>query len=389
MTVLTASSATARPQPAARPRTTIVQVLLNLGHGGMESMAVNLARGLDPQRFRVVVVALDAGGEHETPLRQAGIEYHVLGGRRFWHPGFHWSFGRLLRTLGADVVHTHHFGCLVHSLPAAWLARVPRRVHTEHSYQYLEPRADYRRVLRGLSAVSDAFVVVGQSMRAYYEERVRVSTQRLRVIPNGIDTERYRPRRRTDAGAARRALGVPPDAYLIGTAGRFFPEKDYCTLLRGVAALSNTRADAHLVMIGEGPERSTLEALVAALGIASRVTFLGWRTDLAQVLPALDVFVLSSRSEGLPLVALEALACSVPVVATPVGDVPHVVEDGRTGLLFPVGDAAALASALTVLADSGSRRVLGIAGREQVLARYSQSAMVDAYARAYDAEEVR
>jgi starch synthase len=91
----------------------------------------------------------------------------------------------------------------------------------------------------------------------------------------------------------------------------------------------------------------------------------------------------------LPLVALEALACSVPVVATPVGDVPHVVEDGRTGLLFPVGDAAALASALAALADSSSRSVLGIAGREQVLARYSQSAMVDAYARAYDAEEVR
>ncbi|HLQ69551.1 MAG TPA: GT4 family glycosyltransferase PelF [Gemmatimonadales bacterium] len=368
----------------ARARATVVQVLLNLGHGGMERMAVTLATGLDPQRFRAVVVALDEGGEHEALLRDASVEYHVLGGRRFWQPRFHWTFARLLRRLRPAVVHTHHFGTLVHSLPAAWLARVPRRVHTEHSYQYLEPRPDYRRLLRGMSATSDAFVVVAHSQLAYYADCVHVPARRLCVIPNGIDTTHYQPRTPEPANAARRALGLAPDAYVIGTAGRFFPEKDYGTLVRGVAALFQTHPHVQLVLIGEGPQQAALEALVASLGIGSRVRFAGWRIDLADVLPALDVFVLSSRSEGLPLVALEASACGVPVVATPVGDVPQVIADGRTGVLFPIGDDAALSAALRALADAPRRRAMGLAGRERVVAHYSQRAMVDAYVRLYE-----
>jgi glycosyltransferase involved in cell wall biosynthesis len=349
----------------------------------MEAMAVNLARGLDPTRFRSIVVALDAGGEHEEALRQSGIEHYVLGGRRLWHPGFHWGLARILRKVRATVVHTHHLGPLAHALVATWLARVPRLVHTEHSYQYLEPRPDYRRWLRWASARSEAFVVVGQSMHAYYRDCVKVLPRRLRVIPNGIDTERYRPA--PDVARARRALGLPAESFLVGTAGRFFPEKDYATLLRGVATLARTRPDARLVMIGDGPERPALEALAGSLGVAERVRFLGWRTDLADLLPALDVFVLSSRSEGLPLVALEALACAVPVVATPVGDLPDVVTEGRTGMLFPVADPGALARALTSLAAAGTvRHSLGVAGRALVMARFSQQAMVQGYARAYE-----
>ncbi len=371
------------PLGRVRPRMTVVQVVLNLGHGGMEATAVNLAQGLDPERFRAVIVALDAGGEHEDTLRQSGIEYHVLGGRRFWQPGFHWGLARLLRTVNAAVVHTHHFASLVHTVPAVRLARVRRVIHTEHSYQYLEPRPDYRRVLRWLSAASDVFVVVGHALQPYYRDAVRVAARRLRVIPNGIDTERYRPA--PDAAARRHALGLPAAALLVGTAGRFFPEKDYATLLRGLAAACEARAGLHLLLLGDGPERPALESLAAQLGLGDRVSFLGWRTDLPRLLPLLDVFVLSSRSEALPLVALEALACAVPVVATPVGEVPEVVTDGETGVLFPVGDAAALGRVLTHLADASARRLaLGRAGRARVIERYSQQAMVHGYVRAYE-----
>jgi glycosyltransferase involved in cell wall biosynthesis len=291
-----------------------------------------------------------------------------------------------LRRLQPAVVHTHHFGSLMHTLPAAWLARVPRVVHTEHAYQYLEPRADYRRWLRWSSAFTDAFVVVGRSLQDYYRTGVRVSQRRLRVIPNGIDTGLYRPAR--DMTAVRRVLGLPVDAFLIGTAGRFFPEKDYGTLIRAVGALAHRRPDIRLAMVGDGPERSALEALATSQGISDRVHFLGWRTDLPSILPALDVFVLSSRSEGLPLVALEALACEVPVVSTPVGDMPEVLADGQGGSLFPVADWAALAQALALLADAGARRrALGTAGRQRIVARYSREAMVNGYARVYEGAE--
>ena len=368
---------------------TVVQVILNLGHGGMEAMAVALAGGLDRQRFRSVVVALDAGGEHEVVLRNSGVESYVLSGRRLWSPGFHWELAALLRRLHADVVHTHHFSSLLHTLPAMRLAGVTRRVHTEHSYQYLEPRRDYRRVLRAIGAMTHAFVLVARSMHAFYKEQVRVGERRLRVIPNGVDTDLFKP---SNGTAAKDTLGVPANAYLVGTAGRFFPEKDYGTLLRGFAAFAATHPDAHLAMIGDGPELLSLQALAASCGdgIAARIHFLGWRTDLPDVLPLLDTFALSSRSEGLPLVALEALACGVPLVVTPVGDLPEVVADGTTqaGLLFPVGDHAALAHALAALADDDARAVLAKAGRARVLQRYSQAAMVDSYTRAYEGLEV-
>jgi glycosyltransferase involved in cell wall biosynthesis len=366
-------------------RVTVVQVLLNLGHGGMESMAVSLARGLDPTRFRPVIVALDAGGAHEETLRQSGIEYVVLGGRRLWSPAFHGDFARILREFGAAVVHTHHFSPLLHTLPAALLARVPRVVHTEHSYQYLEPRRDYRRTLRWLGAMTDAFVVVAHSMHAFYRDHVRVRARRLRVIPNGIDTDEYRPLAQAEIAARRTALGVPPDAFLVGTAGRFFPEKDYGTLIRGFSRFAESHPHAHLAMIGDGPERAALEALAAPPG---RIHFLGWRTDLATILPTLDAFALSSRSEGLPMVALEALACGVPVVATPVGDVPRVVVNGETGLLFPVGDAEALTGSLAALTDPRRRRALGAKGSDQIRAHYSRAAMVNDYVHAYEGREV-
>jgi glycosyltransferase involved in cell wall biosynthesis len=370
---------------------TVVQVILNLGHGGMESMAVGLAGGLDRARFRSVVVALDAGGEHEAVLRESGVESYVLSGRRLWRPGFHWELAALLRRLKADVVHTHHFSPLLHTLPAMRLAGVARRVHTEHSYQYLEPRRDYRRVLRVIGAMTHTFALVARSMRSYYTDAVRIGEHRLRIIPNGVDTTLFKPSS-NGVEEMRQAMGVPAEAFLVGTAGRFFPEKDYGTLLRGFAGFAGMHPDAHLAMIGDGPERPSLEALAASFGedIAPRIHFLGWRTDLPAVLPLLDTFALSSRSEGLPLVALEALACGVPLVATPVGDLPEVIADGaaQTGLLYPIGDHAELAYALAALADDNARAAFARAGRTRVLQRYSQAAMVDSYTRAYDGLEV-
>jgi len=361
---------------------TIVQVVINLGKGGMEAIAVNLARGLDRTRFRPILIALDAGGEHEAELRDAGIAYSVLGTRRWRDPRFHWTLWKLLRRLQPDVVHTHHFSPLLHTVSAARLAGVPRLVHTEHSWQYLEHRPAHRRALRWMSRLSDAFVVVGSSMAPYYRDHVQVAPEQLRVIPNGIDTDRYRPA--ADVAAARRAHGLPP-GLLVGTAGRFFAVKDYGLLVRAGALLVPSHPDLHLVMIGDGPERAALEGLAGELGVEGHVHFLGWRSDASDLLPLLDVFALSSLSEGLPLVVLEAMACGVPVVTTPVGDLPEVVSEGRTGFFFPIGDAGALAGVLRhlLVADS-SRRALGRAARTRVVEHYSERAMVEGYVRAYE-----
>jgi len=308
----------------------------------------------------------------------------VVGGRRFRDPRYHWTLFELFRRMRPEVVHSHHFSPLLNTVAAAKLAGVPRLVHTEHSREYLENRPDYCRALRWMSRLSDAFVVVGNRMASYYRDEVRVAARRLRVIRNGIDVDRYHAV--TNVAGVRRALGLPA-GLLVGTAGRFFPEKNYGTLLQAVAALVPSLPNVHLIMMGDGPERPALEAAAAELGVTDSVHFLGWRSDVADLLPLLDVFVLSSLSEGLPLVVLEAMACGVPVVTTPVGDLPEIVVEGRTGFLFPIGDADALAGIVRRLAAAGSqRRAVGCAARAWVAERYSMRQMVDAYARAYDGE---
>jgi sugar transferase (PEP-CTERM/EpsH1 system associated) len=370
-------------QRAVARKPTVVQVLLNLGKGGMEAVTINLAHGLTAEGFRCVVIALDAGGENEDALRCSGIEYHVLGGGKYWDVRCHWKLTRLLRDIGADIVHTHHFAPLLRTLPSAMLAGVRRVIHTEHSEDYLRTRLDHRLALRMMSWFTHAFVVVADAMEPFYREEVAIAAARLRVIANGVDTERFHPP--ADMRALRRAAGLP-GGLLIGTAGRFFPEKNFETLVRGAAGALRRNPDAHLVMVGDGPERTHLEQVAQALGIADRVIFAGWRKDIADVIAALDVFVLTSVREGCPLAVLEAMSSGVPVIATPVGDVEKVVLAGRTGLLFPVGDVEALSSALIELLENDVRRhAMGRQARSRILVNYNQRTTIERYAEAYTA----
>lgn len=343
-------------------------------------MVISLAIALTRQGFQVVVVALDHGGEHEHALRDAGICYHILGGRRLAAPRYHLVLAGLFR--GAQVVHTHHFSPLLNAMAAAKLARVPRLVHTEHSYQYLELRRDYRFVLRFISRQCDAFVVVGRAMEPYYREQVKVPGNRLRVVPNGVALDRFRPAR--DIAVLRRSLGLG-DGVLIGTAGRFDPVKRYHDLLQAMARVRALRPGVRLLLIGDGPERSRLERMTAELDLTECVVFPGWQKDLTTWMSALDVFVLPSESEGLPCAVLEAMAAGVPVVATPVGDLPHVVIEGESGFLVPIGDIRALADALVRLVDDEAlRQRFGRFSRESVMKRYSEQSMVDRYTEIYD-----
>lgn len=346
-------------------------------------MCADLAIELSGRGLRSVVVGLDAGGQLEGRLADGGVEFVSLGGRRMLDPRFHLQLATLFRGFRPAVVHSHGFAPLLYTAVARPLAGVPRLVHTEHSIEYLLDRPDYRRTLRWLARTTSGFVVLGERMRRYYADEIGVSARRLRVIPNGVAVlpDSTPDRRR----AARESLGLG-EGFLVATVGRLAQEKNYPMLIEAFATATRHDPAARLVFVGDGPERADLGRRAEELGIAERVRFLGWRTDVAELLAAFDVFAMSSLSEGLPMAMLEAMSAGLAVVSTRVGDIPDVLVDGRTGRLTPPGDVAALAAALGALReDAAARAGLGAAARALVIERYSRAAMADAYLAAYGA----
>lgn len=366
------------PGPAA-DGPAVAHVVLTLGCGGLERVVVDLVAAARPSRRRPAVVCLEGPGELAEEAERLGADVVTVGKR----PGLDWSVGgrirRALGRLGPDVVHTHQVGALFYAGPAARRAGLAV-VHTEHGKHYAARRRT--RLLGRIAARhADRFCCVSRDIA---EEVVacRVAPGRkVHFVPNGIDTARFA---RAGAGDAVRALGVPGGAPVIGTVGRLSEIKRQDLLVRAVARIGGGRPAPHLVIVGDGPLRGDLRDLAEALGVAGRVHFAGYQADPAGYLAAFDVFALTSRSEGMPLSILEAWAAGKPVVASRVGGVPQLVEDGRTGILFPPGDEARLAEALArLLADPDAARRLGRAGSEEVRARYDLAAMAAAYDRHY------
>lgn len=363
-------------------RTRVVQVIPDLGVGGAERMLVHLATGLDRARYEVAVVSFydPCGSAIEADLARGGIELVHLGKT----VGFDVRmFGRLagaLRRLGAGVVHTHR-AVLHYLLPSLMGPLRKRTAHTVHNLAEHEVPGVVRLAHRLAFRVGVAPVAIGDLVA---ESIVRVYGMPPRaVIPHGIPVARFAAPS-VARGAWRAANGVPAGATALACVCRLSAQKNVGALLEAFGRLGDL--DAVLLVAGDGPLRSTLEAAGRDLGIAGRVRFLGARSDVPDLLGATDVCVLPSLWEGNPLAILEAMAAGVPVVATRVGGVPEFVRDGETGSLVPPGDVGALEVALRrIVTDAAFRRALGSGARRVAVERFDVARMVSDYERLYEA----
>jgi glycosyltransferase involved in cell wall biosynthesis len=205
--------------------------------------------------------------------------------------------------------------------------------------------------------------------------------ERITVIRNGADLQKFGATSRT---VARELLGIASGDFVIGTVGRLVPVKDHVVLLSAIAGVNESGVAASMVIVGDGPLRGDLESRAHALGLERQVLFLGHRPDVDRILPALDVFALTSVSEGLPNTVLEAMATGLPVISTDVGGVDELVVDGETGLLVPARDAGAFSAAILKLAgDRGLREEMGAKGRKRATAQFGLPTMLAGYARVY------
>ena len=370
--------------PSARG--TVAHVLHRLYRAGAEVLAADLSRRLGSQGgLRFVFICLDELGPMGEQLRAQGYPVVSLDRQPGIDRGAARRMAEALREHRVDLVHAHQYSPFFYAAMArGWLGRRPPILFTEHGRHYPDERK-LKHVL--VNAVllkrGDRVTAVGEHVKTLLARNEGIPARRIEVVLNGIDAGAFTPA----AGAreaTRRALGLAPGQPAFLQVARFHSVKDHETSVRAFARAAAALPGAVLLLAGAGSEQARIEGWVKELGLGDAVRFLGVREDVPNLLAAADVFVLSSLSEGISVTLLEAMAASLPIVATAVGGNPEVVVHGETGLLSPRRDAQAMGLNLAALATDPRRRAeMGNAGRRRVETVFTQERMHRRYAALY------
>ncbi len=384
---------------------TVIHLITRLDWGGSARNTLLTAIGHDRSRFVPLVVTgaigpwddqggLRAGDEQSALLGLAGVRRKMLPSlTRELHPIKDlvalWTLVRLFRRERPAIVHTHTSKAGALGRLAAWMARVPVLVHTPHGHVYYGHFGPFLsrlflQVERALAHITTAMIALTGAERDEHLARGVGCRDTFAVIPSGIDVERFR---RVSVGAGHRPAGATyqEGACVIGSVGWLTPVKGHHVLVEALARLKPRYPKTHVLLVGSGGLRDELKQLAARLGVASSVDLLDMRTDVPECLGAMHCFVLPSLNEGMGRALVEAMAAARPVVASRVGGIPAIVEDRRTGLLVPPGDADALAAAIAELIDRPDwARTLALAARDRIGAAFSVSAMLHAVEAVYD-----
>jgi glycosyltransferase involved in cell wall biosynthesis len=354
----------------------IVLLLTSFAIGGTERQMVELAKRLDPSRFRAHLACFHRRGRllDDIPSRIAVREFPVHGFANPTAVGRLLAFASWCRSIDAAIVHTCDLYANIFGLPGAALAGVPVRIANRREIVTGDKSPAKLRAQR--LAYRAAHAVVANSTAAREQlEREGVPAGKLHMIANGLDAGRFVP--------------APPrhDIRRIVMVANLRPEKGHDTLLGAAPRILARYPDASFTFVGDGPRREALETLTRALGLTDRVRFLGESHDVAPILAAHDVFVLPSRSEAFPNALIEAMATALPVVATNVGGIPEVVRAGVNGRLVQPDDSEALADAvLSLMDDPAAAAALGRAARADVERHYTIDRMVERFEQLYLAE---
>jgi glycosyltransferase involved in cell wall biosynthesis len=359
----------------------IEMALPSMPPAGMETVVARLTRALLARGHAVGITCTEEVGALGESLRTEGVRVDLVPAPGLRTNLFPRALARAFRERDPHVVHSHS-GAWLKIARAAAMAGVPRVVHTVHGRHERESLLG-RVLLRRAARSTHAVVAVSRPLLVHYAAHGRVAHDRLCLLPNGIDTSRFRP---GASGVLRRRFGLVDTRVIIGHVARFAPVKNQLMLIEAFARLHARRPETFLALIGDGELRADLVRRVSELAIAPHVGFFGMADDLPDLYRDFDVFALSSFTEGTSMSILEAMATGVAVVATAVGGNPDLLDHGNAGRLVPNDDAAAFAGALEVLAARPDERAsLGAAARDRVLAHYDHERMVDAYEAIYRA----
>ena len=358
--------------------------------GGLENGVVNLISHMPADAYRHAVLALTEVTDFKQRIQRTDVEFISLRkppGQGVWqYPKLY----KLFRKLRPHIVHSRNLAALEVQIPA-WAAGVPVRLHGEHGRDADDLTGNnvtYQRVRRFYKPFVHHYIALSRDLDDYLVQKTGVPKTKITQVYNGVDTDRFCPA----PTGTQPISGCPFDPaqhWLVGTVGRMQTVKDQTMLahafVQALALAPRLKTTLRLVMVGEGPLRAQAQAVLNQAGVSDLGWLPGERSDVAHIMRGLHTFALPSLGEGISNTILEAMAGTLPVVATAVGGNADLVVHGQTGFITPTGDPQAMAQQLVALASNPwQAQRMGQAGRRRVLANFSMQAMVSTYQRVYD-----
>lgn len=358
----------------------ITHFVENLNRGGLERVVINLAVEQKRAGHECQVVCLFDKGTLADELDVHGIAVHSCDKQTGADLRCLLRLRGFLRRHGTEILHTHNMIPHYHAVLAGLGLPIRRILNTRHGMGALRASSRREWFYRRCMPWTDVVVTVCDRARQDIVARRMLPPDKLVVVPNGIHIERFAPATQQARRALTDQLELPPGTRLIGSVGRLNWAKDLVTLLRAYAKVAARFDDSVLLLIGDGGERQKLMDAAGEIGVAERVRFLGDRGDVAQLLQGLDLYAMSSISEGYSIALLEACASGLPIVTTDVGGNAEIVRDHVNGCIVPARDPDAMAAAMIeLLADPARAQAMGRDGRDWVVEQGTVSRMAGRY----------
>jgi sugar transferase (PEP-CTERM/EpsH1 system associated) len=359
----------------------VAHVVLSLEIGGMETVIANMARNIDRDLYRLLIICVVTIGPIGYELRNKGIKVIELPQMpriiSFLYPK---ALIDILMAEKVDILHCHS-GCWYKAAIAGRLARAKGIIYTEHGRHV--PDSKVTIILdKIISKITDYVVPVSEDLSKYLKKVVKIEPRKIHEINNGIDTDYFSPREK--GKRLLKELCIPDNTLIIGNIARLAPVKDHITLINAFALTEKHCHDMRLLIIGDGSERANLEKLINELNLSDKIALLGFRRDIKEILSLFDLFVLSSISEGTSITILEAMASGKPVIATDVGANSDIITESVSGFLVPAKNAKVMAEKIAFFYKNRSfGKGIGQKGRENVIRNFSVQEMTRKYEKLY------
>jgi sugar transferase (PEP-CTERM/EpsH1 system associated) len=368
----------------------IAHVIYRLGIGGLENGLINLINNMPVDKYRHIIICLKGSTQFRERLKRKDVQIIDLQKK----DGQDWRsfirFYRILKQYKIDIIHTRNLAAIEYQVPA-FLAGVKYRVHSEHGWDTFDPEGNnkkYQYLRRLLSPLIKVFIPLSLHLQDYLVEKVKIPKYKIQRICNGVDITKFYPEKVKQL-ASDCPLPFDKKGIYIGTVGRMHGVKDQITLVTAFIMLMQAHQEfigqVYLILVGDGPLRQEAIDLLEKHQLLQYAWLPGEREDIADIMRALDIFVLPSQAEGISNTILEAMATGLPVIATAVGGNPELVKQETTGLLVPPSEPEAMAQAiLSLLIDKEKRQQLSENSHQRVIDNFSIQAMVTKYTRVYD-----